>query len=43
VLRQATDEIMWEIGQLSGQQYVDKYASRSAQAAEDARLAAISA
>jgi 1-acyl-sn-glycerol-3-phosphate acyltransferase len=40
VLRQATDEIMWEIRQLSGQQYVDKYASRSAQAAEDARLAA---
>jgi 1-acyl-sn-glycerol-3-phosphate acyltransferase len=35
VLRQATDEIMWEIGQLSGQEYVDKYASRSAQAAEE--------
>jgi 1-acyl-sn-glycerol-3-phosphate acyltransferase len=43
VLRQATDEIMWEIGQLSGQRYVDKYASRSAQAAEDARLAAAGA
>jgi 1-acyl-sn-glycerol-3-phosphate acyltransferase len=42
VLRQATDEIMWEIRQLSGQQYVDKYASRSAQATEDARLAALS-
>jgi 1-acyl-sn-glycerol-3-phosphate acyltransferase len=42
VLRQATDEIMWEIRQLSGQQYVDKYASRSAQAAEDARLGAAS-
>jgi len=40
VLRQATDEIMWEIRQLSGQQYVDRYASRSAQAAEDARMAA---
>lgn len=32
VLRQATDEIMWEIRQLSGQQYVDRYASRSAYA-----------
>lgn len=40
VLRQATDEIMWEIRQLSGQQYVDKYASRSAEAAESARQAA---
>lgn len=28
MLRQATDEIMFEIGQLSGQQYVDRYASR---------------
>lgn len=27
--RQATDELMWEIRQLSGQQYVDSYASRS--------------
>jgi len=35
VLRQATDEIMWEIRQLSGQQYLDKYASRSAQATEE--------
>jgi 1-acyl-sn-glycerol-3-phosphate acyltransferase len=26
--RQATDELMWEIRQLSGQQYVDEYASR---------------
>jgi 1-acyl-sn-glycerol-3-phosphate acyltransferase len=40
VLRQATDEIMWEIRQLSGQQYVDRYASRSAQAAEEARQGA---
>lgn len=40
VLRQATDEVMWEIRLLSGQQYVDTYASRSAQAAEDGRLAA---
>jgi 1-acyl-sn-glycerol-3-phosphate acyltransferase len=37
VLRQATDEIMWEIRQLSGQQYVDRYASRSAQAAEEGK------
>ena len=40
VLRQATDEIMFEIAQLSGQAYVDRYASRGAQAAEEARLAA---
>ncbi len=38
VLRQATDELMFEIGQLSGQTYVDRYASRRAQAAEEARL-----
>jgi 1-acyl-sn-glycerol-3-phosphate acyltransferase len=43
VLRQATDEVMWEIRQLSGQQYIDRYASRSAQAAEEARLQAASA
>jgi 1-acyl-sn-glycerol-3-phosphate acyltransferase len=41
VLREATDEIMWEIAQLSGQKYVDRYASRSAQAAEDAKLASV--
>lgn len=29
VLREATDELMWEIAQLSGQDYVDRYASRS--------------
>lgn len=28
VLRQATDDVMWEISQLSGQRYVDRYASR---------------
>jgi 1-acyl-sn-glycerol-3-phosphate acyltransferase len=39
VLRQATDEIMWEIRQLSGQEYVDRYASRSAQTDEDGRPA----
>jgi 1-acyl-sn-glycerol-3-phosphate acyltransferase len=33
VMRQATDELMWEIRQLSGQEYVDRYASRRAQAA----------
>jgi 1-acyl-sn-glycerol-3-phosphate acyltransferase len=27
-MRQATDDLMWEISQLSGQQYVDRYASR---------------
>jgi 1-acyl-sn-glycerol-3-phosphate acyltransferase len=32
VLRQITDEIMFEIRELSGQQYVDRYASRSASA-----------
>ncbi|MDQ3985720.1 MAG: 1-acyl-sn-glycerol-3-phosphate acyltransferase [Actinomycetota bacterium] len=30
VLRSATDEIMYEIMQLSGQEYVDEYASRTA-------------
>ncbi|MGO9559270.1 MAG: lysophospholipid acyltransferase family protein [Acidimicrobiales bacterium] len=35
VLRQATDELMWDIRQLSGQEYVDRYASRRAQAAAD--------
>ncbi len=34
VLRQATDDLMWEIGQLSGQQYVDRYASRRSQPTE---------
>jgi 1-acyl-sn-glycerol-3-phosphate acyltransferase len=38
-LREATDEVMFEIAQLSGQVYVDRYASRKAQAAEDMRLA----
>lgn len=36
VLRQATDDLMWEIGQLSGQQYVDRYASRLTGAAGEA-------
>lgn len=35
VLRQATDDLMWEIRQLSGQQYVDRYASRNAGAAAE--------
>lgn len=30
VLRQATDEVMFEIGRLSGQRYVDRYANRQA-------------
>ena len=30
VLRSITDEIMYEIMQLSGQEYVDEYASRKA-------------
>ena len=29
VLRQITDELMWEIRELTGQAYVDRYASRS--------------
>lgn len=39
VLRQATDELMWEIKELSGQEYVDRYASRRAQAAYEAEQA----
>jgi 1-acyl-sn-glycerol-3-phosphate acyltransferase len=35
VLRQITDEIMFEIRELSGQEYVDRYASRSAVTAEE--------
>ncbi|MHB8246359.1 MAG: lysophospholipid acyltransferase family protein [Acidimicrobiales bacterium] len=35
VFRQATDEVMWEIGLLSGQQYIDRYASRRPQGAEE--------
>lgn len=42
VLRQITDEVMFEIGRLSGQQYVDTYASRgdssSGLAANPARI-----
>jgi 1-acyl-sn-glycerol-3-phosphate acyltransferase len=33
LLRQITDEVMFEIGQLSGQRYVDTYASRTDDAA----------
>ena len=33
VLRQVTDEVMFEIGRLSGQRYVDTYAGRSDEAA----------
>jgi len=40
VMRQATDELMWEIRRLSGQEYVDRYASRRAQAALEQRRAA---
>lgn len=39
-LRQATDEIMWEIRELTGQQYVDQYASRKAKPAEDGEAVA---
>jgi 1-acyl-sn-glycerol-3-phosphate acyltransferase len=42
-LRQATDELMWEIRQLSGQQYVDTYASRRAQGAPGAPVALVGA
>jgi 1-acyl-sn-glycerol-3-phosphate acyltransferase len=42
-MRQATDELMWEIRRLSGQQYVDRYASRRAQAALEQRRAAAAA
>ena len=38
VLRQATDELMWEIRQLSGQEYVDRYASRRVQASGEASV-----
>lgn len=31
VLRQITDELMFEIGELSGQAYVDRYGSRASQ------------
>ncbi len=39
VLRQATDDLMWEIGQLSGQEYVDRYASRRSEPGEPANRA----
>ena len=37
VLRSATDEIMYEIMKLSGQEYVDIYASTAKASAKDAR------
>jgi 1-acyl-sn-glycerol-3-phosphate acyltransferase len=40
VLRQATDDVMWEISQLSGQRYVDRYASRNKKEAPSAALQA---
>ncbi len=40
VLRSITDEIMYELMQLSGQEYVDKYASSAKREIEDARVAA---
>jgi 1-acyl-sn-glycerol-3-phosphate acyltransferase len=41
ILRSITDEIMYEIMRLSGQEYVDKYASRAKE--ESKRLEAESA
>jgi len=41
VLRQATDDLMWEIRQLSGQEYVDRYASRRAGAPGEAPSAGL--
>jgi 1-acyl-sn-glycerol-3-phosphate acyltransferase len=40
VLRRITDEIMFELAQLSGQEYVDRYASRRADLAGSAEPAA---
>ena len=40
VLRSITDEIMYELMLLSGQEYVDQYATRAKADLEDARLAA---
>lgn len=40
VLRSMTDEIMYELMQLSGQEYVDTYASKAKADIEDARAAA---
>ncbi|MDX6268697.1 MAG: 1-acyl-sn-glycerol-3-phosphate acyltransferase, partial [Frankiales bacterium] len=40
VLRSITDEIMYELMLLSGQEYVDQYATKAKADIEDARLAA---
>jgi 1-acyl-sn-glycerol-3-phosphate acyltransferase len=41
VLRQATDDLMWEIRRLSGQEYVDRYASRRAAVAAGGETAVL--
>jgi 1-acyl-sn-glycerol-3-phosphate acyltransferase len=38
VLRSMTDEIMYELMQLSGQEYVDMYAAKAKQLSADAAL-----
>jgi 1-acyl-sn-glycerol-3-phosphate acyltransferase len=43
VLRSITDEIMYEVMQLSGQEYVDMYAQRAKDEIEAARAAAVEA
>jgi len=43
ILRSVTDEIMYEIMRLSGQEYVDMYATRAKEEAKKAELAARSA
>jgi 1-acyl-sn-glycerol-3-phosphate acyltransferase len=43
VLRSITDEIMYEVMQLSGQEYVDMYAQRAKEEIEAARAAAVEA
>jgi 1-acyl-sn-glycerol-3-phosphate acyltransferase len=43
VLRSITDEIMYELMQLSGQEYVDKYAVSAKREIEDERQAAAAA
>ena len=45
VLRAVTDEIMFELRELSGQEYVDRYAKRKdvVEGAEPARIAALPA
>ena len=43
VLRSITDEIMYELMLLSGQEYVDQYATKAKADIEDARAAALEA